>query len=64
VDYIRRAHTWSPRFMEAGGRSVSVPHDYTHNLAGIQAAVLLIHGRYDQMRPSRSEHRDPQPHCR
>jgi 2-hydroxy-6-oxonona-2,4-dienedioate hydrolase len=27
---------------------VSVPHDYTENLAGIQA-VLLIHGRYDRM---------------
>jgi pimeloyl-ACP methyl ester carboxylesterase len=28
---------------------VSVPHDYTPALAGIQAPVLLIHGRYDRM---------------
>jgi pimeloyl-ACP methyl ester carboxylesterase len=28
---------------------VSVPHDYTHHLAGIQAPVLLIHGRHDRM---------------
>jgi pimeloyl-ACP methyl ester carboxylesterase len=30
---------------------VSVPHDYTQNFAGIQAPVLLIHGRYDRMVP-------------
>jgi 2-hydroxy-6-oxonona-2,4-dienedioate hydrolase len=28
---------------------VSLPHDYTQDLAGIQAPVLLIHGRYDRM---------------
>jgi pimeloyl-ACP methyl ester carboxylesterase len=30
---------------------VSVPHDYTRDLAGIKAPVLLIHGRYDRMVP-------------
>src|SRR6266545_656300 len=49
VDYIHRAHTWSPEFDEARRQSVSVPHDYTPELAGIQAPVLLIHGRYDRM---------------
>jgi pimeloyl-ACP methyl ester carboxylesterase len=49
VDYIHRAHTWSPAFDEARQQSVSVPHDYTPELAGIQAPVLLIHGRYDRM---------------
>jgi pimeloyl-ACP methyl ester carboxylesterase len=49
VDYIHRAHTWSPAFDEARRQSVSVPHDYTPELAGIQAPVLLIHGRYDRM---------------
>jgi len=49
VDYIHRAHTWSPAFMEARRQSVSLPHDYTPDLAGIQAPVLLIHGRYDRM---------------
>jgi len=49
VDYIHRAHTWSPEFMEARRQSVSVPHDYTPDLIGIQAPVLLIHGRYDRM---------------
>jgi len=49
VDYIHRAHTWSPEFMEARRQSVSVPHDYTPDLPGIQAPVLLIHGRYDRM---------------
>ena len=49
VDYIHRAHTWSPEFMEARRQSVSVPHDYTGDLPGIQAPVLLIHGRYDRM---------------
>ena len=29
VDYIHRAHTWSPAFIEARRQSVSVPHDYT-----------------------------------
>jgi 2-hydroxy-6-oxonona-2,4-dienedioate hydrolase len=49
VDYIHRAHTWSPAFEEARRQCVSVPHDYTPDLAGIQAPVLLIHGRYDRM---------------
>src|SRR3989441_11363636 len=49
VDYIHRPHTWSPAFDEARKQSVSVPHDYTPELAGIQAPVLLIHGRYDRM---------------
>jgi pimeloyl-ACP methyl ester carboxylesterase len=30
---------------------VSLPHDYTQDLAGIQAPVLLIHGRYDRVVP-------------
>jgi len=49
VDYILRAHTWSPAFDEARRHSVSVPHDYTPDLANIRAPVLLIHGRYDRM---------------
>ena len=49
VDYIHRAHTWSQEFIEARRQSVSLPHDYTPALAGIQAPVLLIHGRYDRM---------------
>ena len=49
VDYIHRAHTGSPAFEEARQQSVSVPHDYTPELAVIQAPVLLIHGRYDRM---------------
>jgi pimeloyl-ACP methyl ester carboxylesterase len=49
VDYVHHAHTWSPAFDEARRQSVSVPHDYTPELAGIQAPVLLIHGRYDRM---------------
>ena len=49
VDYIHHAHTWSPEFLEARRRSVSVPHDYTPELAAIRAPVLLIHGRYDRM---------------
>ena len=51
VDYIHRAHTWSPEFSEARQQSVSVPHDYTPDLAGIKQPVLLIHGRYDRMVP-------------
>jgi pimeloyl-ACP methyl ester carboxylesterase len=51
VDYIHRAHTWSPAFEEARRQSVSVPHDYTPELAAIEAPVLLIHGRYDRMVP-------------
>jgi pimeloyl-ACP methyl ester carboxylesterase len=31
--------------------SVSLPHDYTPDLPGIKAPVLLIHGRYDRMVP-------------
>jgi len=49
VDYIHRAHTWSPAFEEARRQSVSVPHDYTPELSGIRSPVLLIHGRYDRM---------------
>jgi pimeloyl-ACP methyl ester carboxylesterase len=49
VDYIHRAHTWSPAFMDARRQSVSVPHDYTPELAAIRAPALLIHGRYDRM---------------
>ncbi len=51
VDYIHRAHTWSQEFIEARRQSVSLPHDYTPDLAGIRAPVLLIHGRYDRMVP-------------
>ncbi len=51
LDYIHRAHNWSPEFIEARRQSVSVPHDYTQDLAGVQAPVLLIHGRYDRMAP-------------
>jgi pimeloyl-ACP methyl ester carboxylesterase len=47
LDYIHRAHNWSPEFIEARRQSVSVPHDCTRDLAGIRATVLLIHGRYD-----------------
>jgi 2-hydroxy-6-oxonona-2,4-dienedioate hydrolase len=49
VDYIHHAHTWSPAFLEARAKSVSVPHDYTPELANIKSPVLLIHGRYDRM---------------
>src|SRR5262245_56945919 len=49
VDYIHRAHTWSPDFEEARRQSVSVPHDYTPELTSIRSPVLLIHGRYDRM---------------
>ena len=51
IDYIYRAHTWSPEFIDARRQSVSLPHDYTSDLAGIKAPVLLIHGRYDRMVP-------------
>jgi predicted nucleic acid-binding protein len=51
VDYIHRAHNWSPEFIEARRQSVSLPHDYTQDLASIQAPVLLIHGCYDRMVP-------------
>ena len=51
VDYIHRAHTWSQEFIDARRQSVSLPQDYTRDLAGIQAPVLLIHGRYDRMVP-------------
>src|SRR5260370_836622 len=49
VDYIRHAHMWSREFIAARGQSVSLPHDYTPELPGIVAPVLLIHGRYDRM---------------
>ena len=51
VDYIHHAHNWSPEFTAARRRSVSLPHDYTPDLAAIKAPVLLIHGRYDRMVP-------------
>ena len=51
MDYTHRAHAWSPEFIEARRQSVSLPHDYTQDLAQIQAPVLLIHGRYDRMVP-------------
>ena len=51
VDYIHRAHTWSQEFIEARRQSVSLPHDYTQDLAGTRAPVLLIHGRYNRMVP-------------
>jgi 2-hydroxy-6-oxonona-2,4-dienedioate hydrolase len=44
-------HAWSPEFIEARRQSVSLPHDYTQDLAQIQAPVLLIHGRYDRKVP-------------
>jgi 2-hydroxy-6-oxonona-2,4-dienedioate hydrolase len=49
VDYIHHAHNWSPEFLEARRQSVSLPHDYSPELAAIKAPVLLIHGRYDRM---------------
>ena len=49
VEHVHRAHTWSPAFEAARRQSVSVPHDYTPELAAIRAPVLLIHGRYDRM---------------
>ena len=51
VDYIHRAHNWSPEFDAARRQSVSLPHDYTPDLPGIKPPVLLIHGRYDRMVP-------------
>ena len=39
VDYIHRAHTWSPEFLAARAQSVSLPHDYTPDLASIKAPV-------------------------
>src|SRR5438034_861489 len=53
VDYIHRAHTWSPAFDEARKQSVSVPHDYTPELAGIRAPVLGPHPRSRPSRPDR-----------
>ena len=38
--------------MNTRRQSVSLPHAYTPDLAGIRAPVLLIHGRYDRMVPS------------
>jgi len=51
IDYIHRSHIGSPEFMAARAQSVSLPHDYTPEIAGIAAPVLLIHGRYDRMVP-------------
>jgi pimeloyl-ACP methyl ester carboxylesterase len=48
---IHRAHTWSLEFIAARAQSVSLPHDYTPDLAAIKAPVLLIHGRCDRMVP-------------
>jgi 2-hydroxy-6-oxonona-2,4-dienedioate hydrolase len=36
IEYIHRAHTWSQEFIEARRQSVSLPHDYTPDLAGIR----------------------------
>ena len=41
---------------------MSLPHDYAHDLAGIQAAVLLIHGQYDRL--CREQHHCEQGHGR
>ena len=30
---------------------MSLPHDYTPDLAGLQAPIVPIHGRYDRMVP-------------
>ena len=35
--------------MEARRQSVSVPHHYMSDLAGIQAPVILTHGPYNRM---------------
>jgi pimeloyl-ACP methyl ester carboxylesterase len=37
--------------MTNGGALVRLPHDYTLDLAGIEAPILLIHGCYDRMVP-------------
>ncbi len=37
--------------MEARRQSVSLTQDYTPDVAGRKAPVLLIHGRYDRMAP-------------
>jgi pimeloyl-ACP methyl ester carboxylesterase len=49
VEYVHRAHTGAPALVEARRQSVSLPHDYTPDLASIAAPVLLVHGRYDRM---------------
>jgi len=33
-------HAWSPEFIEARRQSVSLPHDYTQDLAQIQAPEI------------------------
>ncbi|HYP36352.1 MAG TPA: hypothetical protein VEQ62_08420 [Stellaceae bacterium] len=35
-------HNWAPEFIEGRQQLVSLLHDYTQDLAGIQAPVLLI----------------------
>jgi hypothetical protein len=35
----------------AGFFAMILPHDYTQDLAGIQAPAQLIHRRYDRMMP-------------
>jgi hypothetical protein len=50
MENTHRVRTWSPEFIEARRRSVSLPHDFTQDLVGIRGPpVLLIHGR---VRPS------------
>ena len=62
VDYIHHAHTWSPEFTGRARQSVSLPHDYTPDLAEHQGA-----GAADPraLRPDgavRGLDRDPEPH--
>ena len=51
VDYIHWAHNWSPNFIAARRQSVSLPHDYGLDLAGIRAPVLLLRRPYNRMVP-------------
>ncbi len=64
VAYVHRAHTWSPEFLAARAQSVSLPHDYTPDLPGIKALVLLIPRPLRPHGPVRGLDRDPQPHRR
>jgi hypothetical protein len=64
VDYIHRAHTWSPEFIEARRQSVSLPYDYTQDLARHPAARPADPWAVRPDGALRSQHRDPQPHCR
>ena len=47
----RHRQVSSTELIAARAQSVSLPHDYTPELAEIKAPVLLIHGRYDRMVP-------------